>query len=359
MGGGRSTGSYPSLIRHPGPYKPQGMDYDPNTEIYPPRRMLRQSTLPSNLPNADASNYYTNSNLTAPSSPKCQISPQYGNFPENDPPPQAPRSGSDNDLQPQYPPQPQTVAHQPRYTVRRQSTLPCRPTDQQQQHPSIYMSTSPNRNFSRSPERSDAEQRYPPFVRQSTFPSNTSDQHFPPPHRPKMLPTSPCRSPYNSQYIDEGGEQRPRIIRQATLPNPDQHMKLLPTSPPKRQTSPQYMKRSPEFIRQNTLPNPDGFNSLTVHQTNAKFLPISPRQKHHFLFPNQPAHQHPRQFLSQQNVPTVDDGGEHYSSSQSVNIQGREKMMKVRSHSNEEYSASRPMEVRRLLPEIPLNRSAR
>lgn len=136
-------------------------------------------------------------------------------------------------------------------------------------------------------------------------------------------------------------------------------MKLLPTSPPKRQLSPQYKKRSPEMIRQNTLPNPDG-NSLNIPQSTAKFLPISPRLKQNFLFP-QPV-QNARQFLSQQNVPTVID--DPYSSTGSVRSIQRDqqvKMMKVRSHSNEEYSASRSFPVgsesRRLLPEIPRNRS--
>lgn len=165
---------------------------------------------------------------------------------------------------------------------------------------------------------------------------------------------------------------KPRMMRQATLPNPDQHVKLLPTSPPKRQTSPQY-RRSPEFMRQQTLPNPESFtssNSLTVQAANSgsqnKFLPISPRQKQNFLFPNV---QNPRTFLSQQNVPAVgvaeipvSTTAEHYSSSQSVNIhhtREHSKMIKVRSHSNEEYSITKTHhpESRRLLPEIPTTSS--
>lgn len=324
------------------------MNYDNNIEINAPqRRVLRQSTLPSTLQNPDAVNYYQNNkNLTAPTSPKLgQLSPQYSAYSTEDVP--------KCDIQPQPPPQQTQPTPSQRFTVRRQSTLPCRPTDQQ--HSQIYMSTSPNRPYSRSPERSDIEQRYPPFVRQSTFPSNSSETYS---HRPKILPTSPSR--YN-QFSDETGEymNKPRVVRQATLPNPDQHMKLLPTSPPKRQTSPQYLKRSPEFIRQNTMPNPESLNSLTVHQQSNKFLPISPRQKQNFLFPTP---QNPRQFLSQQNVPTVADA-DQYSSSQSVNIHGRDhtKMIKVRSHSNEEYTVTRtyPPEGRRLLPEIPLNRSPR
>lgn len=111
------------------------------------------------------------------------------------------------------------------------------------------------------------------------------------------------------------------------------------------------------MIRQNTLPCPD--NSLNVPQQTTKFLPISPRLKQSFLFPQ--SKQNPRQFLSQQNVPTVID--DPYSSTGSVSCIPREqqvKMMKVRSHSNEEYSANRTFpnaEGRRLLPEIPKNRS--
>lgn len=252
----------------------------------------------------------------------------------------------------------------PRITIRRQSTLPCRPNEH---HAQKYLPTSPNRGYSRSPEKCDGDtQRYPPFVRQSTFPSNASDPY---PNRPKiLLPTSPNHSPYNrspesSQHDLDYQPPQHRLtglMRQSTLPNPDQHVKLLPTSPPKRQTSPQYIKRSPEMKRQNTLPNPDGgMNSLSIHQNTPKFMPISPRQKQNFLFP-QP-NQNPRQFLSQQNVPTIAD--DPYSSTGSVTCVQREhhaKMIKVRSHSNEEYTASRQTtEGRRLLPEIPRNRSPR
>lgn len=269
------------------------------------------------------------------------------------------------------------------------------------------MSTSPNRNYSRSPERSPGEQRYPPFMRQTSFPCNISEPSGPmnlgsipsntyttTHHRAKMLPTSPnCLSTASAYQQQQSAQQqqptfeasqseeldfsqqpvpKSRMMRQATLPNPDQHVKLLPTSPPKRQASPQY-RRSPEFTRQLTLPNPEAFsgNSLSVHapgaqniNSQAKFMPISPRQKQNFLFP-----QNPRPFLSQQNVPSAgivdsSSGSEHYSSSQSVNIhQTRDhaKMIKVRSHSNEEYTITKPYhsESRRLLPEIPTNRSSR
>lgn len=151
------------------------------------------------------------------------------------------------------------------------------------------------------------------------------------------------------------------MSRQATLPNPDQHIKLMPTSPPKHsnQVSPQYSKRSPEFKRQNTLPNPDGMSLL--HVQPQKFLPISPRQKQSFLFPHPvPA---PRPFLSQQHFPT-DVAEEPHQGTIVGGIAHRDhsKMIKVRSHSNEEYSFNRPYaptENRRLLPEIPPNRSPR
>ncbi|XP_020813249.1 synaptotagmin-like protein 5 isoform X4 [Drosophila serrata] len=284
--------------------------------------------------------------------------------------------------QQQQPQQPQlevTPTHH-RLQVRRQSTLPAQPT------PTIYMSTSPNRLYSRSPERSPGEpQRYPPFMRQTSFPEPPSTYH-----RTKLLPsgyesavpTNPApplnyesqASSLASDEQDAGPMPKPRMTRQATLPNPDQHVKLLPTSPPKRQTSPQF-RRSPEFMRQQTLPNPEAFtsgNTLTVHAAPpGKFMPISPRAKQNFLFPSV---QNPRQFLSQPHVPaagTTELGsggsvasasgtgpGEQYSSSQSVNIHHSRdphaKMIKVRSHSNEEYSNTKGHpENRRLLPEIP------
>lgn len=354
---------------HQQPYaNQQTMDFQ-NNEFYdrphpqppPPhqRRVLRQSTLPNNLPNPD--HYYGQPNLMLPSSsPKQQISPQYSPYNTD-------TEDSTECSNPDLRPGPQS----PRITIRRQSTLPCRPNDHNPHQQ--YVSTSPSRGYSRSPEKGDGldqqqhQQRYPPFVRQSTFPSNSTDPYQ---NRPKiLLPTSPNRTPYNrspesSQHdLDFALQQQHRLMRQSTLPNPDQHIKLLPTSPPKRQTSPQYIKRSPEMQRQNTLPNPDaGMNSLSIHQQTPKFMPISPRQKQNFLFP-QP-NQHPRQFLSQQNVPNVAD--DPYSSTGSVSCNQREhphaKMIKVRSHSNEEYTASRQQATevsRRLLPEIPRNRSPR
>jgi synaptotagmin-like protein len=230
------------------------------------RRVLRQST----LPNPDSS-YLSNSNLKLPVSPKQQISPQYSPY------------HTDNENENESEIQPSPI----RYQIRRQSTLPSKPTE----HHSRYLSTSPNRNtgvYSRSPEKPEEHApRYPPFVRQATFPSNSNGDQF---HGQRQLPTSPNRVSFNKSPDSggEGGSEQTqvsprRFLRQNTLPNPDQHMKLLPTSPPKK--SPQFMKRSPEFTRQNTLPNPDAMNTLSVHQHGPKFLPISPRQKQTFLFP--------------------------------------------------------------------------
>nr|XP_036212745.1 uncharacterized protein LOC106619569 isoform X3 [Bactrocera oleae] len=453
----QSAGSYPSLIRqtsqqrpHPAPYQSGsaigisgvGTTHPhPTTEylVNSQRRVLRQSTLPSSLANNDPNlsgsganlANYNYVNLTAPTSPhQMQKSPIYPSAYNSDDVIHMSAAECDNyphQMQQQQPMniQPQPQQQQPqsvinpqthhRLQVRRQSTLPANPCQ-----PPMYLSTSPNRSYSRSPERSPGEQRYPPFMRQTSIPCNMSD---PPtqqqqqshlnlgttplnqPYPRKLLPTSPnyqgsiiyqqqptqqqqtppqqtCQSNYDpqasqTQPTDECDYTqvvpKPRMLRQATLPNPDQHVKLLPTSPPKRQTSPQY-RRSPEFMRQQTLPNPEAFsgNSLSVPpgQSQAKFIPLSPRHKQNFLFPNV---QNPRQFLSQQHVPAVGAGsgevttttntaGEQYSSSQSVNIQSRDhaKMIKVRSHSNEEYSITKPhhAENRRLLPEIPTNRAA-
>ncbi|EDV90614.1 GH14084 [Drosophila grimshawi] len=371
------------------------------------RRVLRQSTLPSTLNNdpnlsgsgANLSNY-NSANLTAPTSPhKLQQNPLYPSaYNSDDIIHMNTAADCDNyaqiqlqQVQPQLEAASVPPSHSHRLQVRRQSTLPANPC-QAQGPPSIYMSTSPNRVYSRSPERSPGEQqRYPPFTRQTSFPEPPSNYH-----RTKLLPstanlnnqqaqqaqnTTQAAPPLNyesqsssmaSDELDYGQSyNKPRMMRQATLPNPDQHVKLLPTSPPKRQTSPSF-RRSPEFTRQQTLPNPEAFgtgNTLTVHQTPpAKFMPISPRTKQNFLFPSV---QNPRQFLSQQNVPTVgatdlgsggsvaSGAGEQYSSSQSVNIHHsrdpHSKMIKVRSHSNEEYSNSNKSHVenRRLLPEIP------
>ncbi|XP_020712953.1 uncharacterized protein LOC101458910 isoform X6 [Ceratitis capitata] len=457
----QSAGSYPSLIRQPSQQqRPHHAAYQSGSAsgisgvgiTHPPqapneylvnsqRRVLRQSTLPSSLPNNDPNlsgsganlANYNYVNLTAPTSPhQMQRSPIYPSAYNSDDVIHMSAPECDNytqqqqqqqpmniqqpqqQQQQQQQPQPQSVINPQshhRLQVRRQSTLPANPCQ-----PPMYLSTSPNRPYSRSPERSPGEQRYPPFMRQTSFPCNMSEpptqqhqvhlnlgttpsnQAYP----RKLLPTSPNYQgsimyqptqqpqpqpqPMQVNYDPQTGQTqpadeldytqvgpKPRMLRQATLPNPDQHVKLLPTSPPKRQTSPQY-RRSPEFMRQQTLPNPEAFtgNSLSVPsgQQPAKFMPLSPRHKQNFLFPNV---QNPRQFLSQQHVPAVGAGsgevntsanstGEHYSSSQSVNIQSRDhaKMMKVRSHSNEEYSITKPhhAENRRLLPEIPVNRSS-
>ncbi|KQS38969.1 uncharacterized protein Dere_GG21056, isoform E [Drosophila erecta] len=417
----QSAGSYPTLHQHhqqhhlpPQPRPTHGINYGSGTATPTTsskwqlgRRVLRQSTLPSSLNNDPALSgsggnlaNYNSVNLTAPTSPhQLQKSPLYPSAYNSDDvihmntmPGMGVGVGvtvgdCDNYAQQQQQ-LPQQQQQQPqlevtpthhRLQVRRQSTLPAQPT------PAIYMSTSPNRLYSRSPERSPGEQqRYPPFMRQTSFPEPPSTYH-----RTKLLPSTGAPPPtvappplnYESQASslasdeqDVGPMPKPRMTRQATLPNPDQHVKLLPTSPPKRQTSPQF-RRSPEFMRQQTLPNPEAFssgNTLTVHSTPpAKFMPISPRAKQNFLFPSVP---NPRQFLSQPHVPAVGGtelgsggsvastggvgGGEHYSSSQSVNIHHsrdpHSKMIKVRSHSNEEYSNTKGHpENRRLLPEIP------
>jgi synaptotagmin-like protein len=332
------------------------MDYQGNREVYDlpkqpspsPRRILRQTT----LPNPDSNiGYGNNQNLTLPVSPKNLLSPQYSPYHMSDN-----EAENDNDMQ-----QPIPTAHHGRYPMRRQSTMPCKPNEGYASQK--YLSTSPNRSiYMRSPDKnedppSQQQTRYPPFVRQSTFPSNTTNDQY---HR--QLPTSPNRMLFNKSP-DSGGESDPpkiRFLRQATLPNPDQHMKFLPPSPSKMQLSPQIHKRSPEFVRQNTLPAPD-MNTLSVHPPGAKFLPISPRQKQNFLFPHPTPV--PRPFLSQQHMPTVDDVITPRAASPLAGIQREHaaKMIKVRSHSNEEYTFSRPYQTegRRLLPEIPPNRSPR
>lgn len=333
----QETNSYPNLRMNKSPYS-SNMDFN-NSDSYdrtPPtqRRVLRQST----LPNPDSS--YPSNNLKLPVSPKQQVSPQYSPY----------HTDNENEIDTDMPqPQPQPI----RYQIRRQSTLPCKPNEHHSS--SKYLSTSPNRNYSRSPDPSAVEgehnPRFPQFVRQATFPSNNGDDQF----RQRQLPTSPNRLSY-SKSPDSGGENGHvsprRFMRQSTLPNPDQHIKLLPTSPPKK--SPSYIKRSPEFQRQNTISNPEGMSTLSVHQHGPKFLPISPRQKQSFLFP-QPTTA-PRTFLSQQHFPTMNE-----DQPPPTNLPMREhsKMIKVRSHSNEEYSFNKshvppqPSEGRRLLPEIP------
>lgn len=315
-----------------------------NFERTPPqqRRILRQST----LPNPDSALHVLgHSNSLKIPSPKQQVSPQYSPYHTDNENEDEPSTGG-------RPPKTQI-------RIRRQSTLPCTPNDHHGQN-NFYLSTSPNRNtgmYSRSPEKpTDVDHsRYPPFVRQATFPANINgDTQFQ--MTTRHLPTSPNRMHISKSPDSETEQVSPRrFFRQSTLPNPDQQMKLLPTSPPKKpQLSPNF-KRSPEFQRQNTLPNPEGMSTLSVHQHGPKFLPISPRQKLNFLFP-QPA---PRPFLSQQHFPSMVDE-QHQPPSSAAPHRDHSKMIKVRSHSNEEYSFNRPYgptEGRRLLPEIPSNRS--
>ncbi|XP_058178369.1 uncharacterized protein LOC131294341 [Anopheles ziemanni] len=502
----QSQSSYPSLVKHPY-FNPlsmadedeygeeeegeeEGMDAiggGGNRRPAALRRAMppRQST----LPNPEGIYYGSNNNLmpqvSVSVSPKQQLSPspQYNQGTTS---PYQTDNEADNDTGSDHHRSPLAA----RYKIRRQSTLPCKPNEMAMEtgggivagaggpaHGSgpkiMMMSSSPNSRtnlYSKSPERdgSDAskqQQRFPPFVRQSTFPSNSNDpfllqiqSHSSPsssslstqqpgqqavvPHgQQRQLPTSPNRLVFNKSP-DSGTESGPgasessgtsphqgggpsyQMARQATLPNPEQHMKLLPTSPPKKQLSPHSIKRSPDFARQNTLPasqqqqqqqqqpasapqsapvavpqsvaSSDGggmapmggvgtMSSLTVHQHGPKFMPISPRQKASFLFP-QPAAPQPRPFHSQQHFPThlstspsaaaaingtaggaaIGGIGTSHSSSTSLVSAAASKMIKVRSHSNEEYTmtaATRaamgmvgmgPLsEGRRMLPEIP------
>lgn len=530
----QSQSSYPSLVKHPY-FNPLSMadedEYGEEEEAmaaaeehmggnHRPSAALRRAMPPrqSTLPNPDGGAIYygSNNNLMPPGaasvSPKQQLSPspQYGTSPYHTDNEADNETGSDH-----------RSPLAARYKIRRQSTLPCKPNEMQLEGgsgvggggplhgsgPKIMMSSSPNSRtnlYSKSPERDgldtimskqQQQQRFPPFVRQSTFPSNTNDpfllqiqshsspsssslstqplqsqqqqqqQQGPPPvGQQRQLPTSPNRLVFNKSP-DSGTESGPgasesagtsphqvgpggrggarpgsyQMTRQATLPNPEQHMKLLPTSPPKKQLSPHSIKRSPDFARQNTLPagamapaqqqqpvapggpqsapvllpmalaaasscsslvGTDGtgtggapagvtMNSLSVHQHGPKFMPISPRQKASFLFP-QPAAPAPRPFHSQQHFPThlntspsastVSSGvvggaaiggggpiaGVSHSSSTSLASAVASKMIKVRSHSNEEYTmapaARAPpallgmgtvSEGRRMLPEIP------
>lgn len=127
------------------------MDYQ-NNEYYertsPQRRVLRQSTLPTNLPHPDQYQYQNNMNLMPPVSPNQQISPQY-----------SPYNTDNEDVMDISNPDLRSI----RYPIRRQSTLPSRPSDhyyqQQPQQQQQFFSTSPNRNFNRSPEKSDSEQQ--------------------------------------------------------------------------------------------------------------------------------------------------------------------------------------------------------
>uniref|UniRef100_A0A182MJG1 C2 domain-containing protein n=1 Tax=Anopheles culicifacies TaxID=139723 RepID=A0A182MJG1_9DIPT len=413
----QSQSSYPSLVKHPY-FNPLSMadedEYGEEEEErhgslevgggnHRPSALRRAMPRQSTLPNPEGIYYGSNNNLMPPVSvsPKQQLSPspQYNTSPYHTDNEADNETGSDH-----------RSPLAARYKIRRQSTLPCKPNEMLMDGggsgsgagpphgsgPKIMMSSSPNSRtnlYSKSPERdgidtasSKQQQRFPPF---------------------------------------------------ATLPNPEQHMKLLPTSPPKKQLSPHSIKRSPDFARQNTLPasqqqpppppqpqqqqqaqqqpvagpqsapvlmpmtlaassctslvSSDGttgtvpavtMNSLSVHQHGPKFMPISPRQKASFLFP-QPAAPTPRPFHSQQHFPThlntspsasaVSSGvtgtgavpgiGVSHSSSTSLSTAVTSKMIKVRSHSNEEYTmapATRAglgmgtvSEGRRMLPEIP------
>uniref|UniRef100_A0A182YP14 Uncharacterized protein n=1 Tax=Anopheles stephensi TaxID=30069 RepID=A0A182YP14_ANOST len=489
----QSQSSYPSLVKHPY-FNPLSMaDEDEYGEEEEERHgslevaggnhrpsALRRAMPPrqSTLPNPEGIYYGSNNNLMPPVSvsPKQQLSPspQYNTSPYHTDNEADNETGSDH-----------RSPLAARYKIRRQSTLPCKPNEmlidggsvvvgggpQHGSGPKIMMSSSPNSRtnlYSKSPERDGIEaaskqqqqqqqQRFPPFPLQSQQ-QQQQQSIVPTVGQQRQLPTSPNRLVFNKSP-DSGTESGPgasessgtsphqvgsragarnyTMTRQATLPNPEQHMKLLPTSPPKKQLSPHSIKRSPDFARQNTLPasqqqpqpqqqqqqqqqqpasqsaapqsapvlipmaltasscsslaGSDGagtaqavtMNSLSVHQHGPKFMPISPRQKASFLFP-QPAAPTPRPFHSQQHFPThlntspsasaVSSGvtggagpvpgiGVSHSSSTSLSSAVASKMIKVRSHSNEEYTlapATRAglgmgtvSEGRRMLPEIP------
>uniref|UniRef100_A0A182PQ69 C2 domain-containing protein n=1 Tax=Anopheles epiroticus TaxID=199890 RepID=A0A182PQ69_9DIPT len=478
----QSQSSYPSLVKHPY-FNPLSMaDEDEYGEQQEEEEemaggahrpaALRRAMPPrqSTLPNPEGIYYGSNNNLMPPVSvsPKQQLSPspQYNTSPYQTDNEADNETGSDH-----------RSPLAARYKIRRQSTLPCKPHEihvdgggggplHGGSGPKIMMSSSPNSRtnlYSKSPERDGIEtagtgskqqqqQRFPPFPLQSQQQQQQQSVAPPVAGQQRQLPTSPNRLVFNKSP-DSGTESGPgasessgtsphqvsggrtgaarsyQMTRQATLPNPEQHMKLLPTSPPKKQLSPHSIKRSPDFARQNTLPasqqhapltaaggpqsapvllpmalsasscsslvGTDGsggstgasaagtLNSLSVHQHGPKFMPVSPRQKASFLFP-QPAAPAPRPFHSQQHFPThlntspsasaVSSGavgatggiGVSHSSSTSLASAVASKMIKVRSHSNEEYTmapaATRAVaglgmgtvsEGRRMLPEIP------
>lgn len=248
----------------------------------------------------------------------------------------------------------------PRIQVRRQSTLPAYPGDYPQPRFPIPLV------FNHSPEEDETETSSIPMYpipRQSSYSSYSGSQEQ---VYQRQLPTSPNMLSFNKSPENSENEQvSPRkFMRQSTLPNPDKHIKLLPTSPPSK--SPQFKKRSPEFQRQMTISNPEGMSTLSIPQFSPKFLPISPKQKQSFLFTNSSSSA-PRTFLSQQNFPPISD--EQPPTSPYNPNRDHAKMIKVRSHSNEEYSFNKANQVnnpqaqqqqqqphegsRRLLPEIP------
>lgn len=248
----------------------------------------------------------------------------------------------------------------PRIQVRRQSTLPAYPDYQQTRFPIPQV-------YSHSPEDVEEDMNsisMYPTPRQSSYSSyaSSSEQVY-----QRQLPTSPNKLNFNKSP-DNNSEENEQIsprkfLRQSTLPNPDKHIKLLPTSPPSK--SPQFKKRSPEFHRQMTISNPEGMSTLSIPQFSPKFLPISPKQKQSFLFSSNNSAA-PRTFLSQQNFPPMSE--EHPPTSPFNPNRDHAKMIKVRSHSNEEYSFNKGKNLptqqqhegnRRLLPEIPTRARSR
>lgn len=114
----------------------------------PQRRVLRQSTIPTNIVHMDQYSYQNNMNLLPPPSPDQHISPQY-----------SPYNTDTEDMLDSSSPD----LRQVRYPIRRQSTLPSRSTEQyylQQQQQQLtqqpkFLPISPNRSYSRSSEKFD------------------------------------------------------------------------------------------------------------------------------------------------------------------------------------------------------------
>lgn len=113
--------------------------------ISPQRRVMRQSTIPANITHMDQYSYQNTMNLLPPPSPDQQhISPQY-----------SPYNTDSEDIMDASNPDLQQI----RYPIRRQSTLPNRATEhhyqQQAQQPKL-LPISPNRTYSRSTEKCNA-----------------------------------------------------------------------------------------------------------------------------------------------------------------------------------------------------------
>lgn len=126
---------------------PQNNEYAERIASPQQRRVLRQSTIPTNMVHMDQyAAYQNNMNLLPPPSPDHHISPQY-----------SPYNTDTEDMLDSSTPD----LRQIRYPIRRQSTLPNRPTEQyyqQQQQQQLaqqpkFLPISPNRGYSRSSEK--------------------------------------------------------------------------------------------------------------------------------------------------------------------------------------------------------------